>query len=272
MLKSNFREPALEKQIDGGYILWIETFPDSSPVNHANLKDQWFVSLALDGNIEVNRQILSKNFWSISYAKSSANLTIRPLSGKGHFLCIFLYEPTFLEYKVSALSQSGPVSSLIMDTVLGILSRISSQVSHPDIWIKSYLILLLTELCNANLKRSPFEFEEMRKVYHIVESLSGIANTQYPTPSQVIQRSQMQTHRFQRACLEMYGTSIQSIIQHLKMKKAFEDIVQKNRDVATTSTELGFTHSGNFVTAFRKHFGITPTFMFPFYRPSSTPF
>jgi AraC-like DNA-binding protein len=257
-----------EMQLPTATIIWIESFQFSKPVDFNNLDSCWILVFALNDNIEVNGKLLPPDSWSMYFAESLSPIHVRCPSGKGQSLVLELHENPYAEFNLKSMHQ-GAVSCPAMLSILEILYKSFGQPHYEEIWAEILTYKLLAELSHPIGRKSSFSFEEIKQLYRVVTSLANIDNSKYPMPSQLIESSKMPTHRFQRACLEIYGKSLQSILQHLKMKKAFDDILFKSRNPQTIAMDLGFKHYNNFTTSFRKYFEITPATASHYYDGSS---
>lgn len=266
-MESSSKENVLKKQIKAGNILWVESFIFVNPISFDYAKGDWLLTIAFNSPLELNGEVLPFDCWSIHYAESSGSGRVLSKSGKGQFLFISIHE-NYYDFNFNALKHQAPVSVSAMRCILNILSKAFGLDTYSEIWVENYLYLLLAELSHSKPQKSSFTFEEIKCVYGIVNSIEITKNPHFPKPSELVRLSQMPTHRLQRACLETYGLSMQSIIQHLKLKRAFEDIVYKKVDPSTSGFELGFKYYGNFVTAFKKYYGVTPASLASFYSGS----
>jgi AraC-like DNA-binding protein len=58
---------------------------------------------------------------------------------------------------------------------------------------------------------------------------------------------------------ELYGQSIHSYLQQLRLEKAQELLLTTRMTVTDITYEIGYSHVTHFTTLFRKEIGLTPT-------------
>ena len=62
-------------------------------------------------------------------------------------------------------------------------------------------------------------------------------------------------YEFQRT----YGMAVPEFVMHLRMKAAHEALLHTDQPLKRISYEIGYQHTSNFCTAFKRYFGRTPT-------------
>jgi AraC family transcriptional activator of pyochelin receptor len=58
---------------------------------------------------------------------------------------------------------------------------------------------------------------------------------------------------------QLFQISVYDYLQKERMERAYELLQQEGNTVASVAAAVGFSHPCNFSTAFRAHFGCTPT-------------
>jgi AraC-like DNA-binding protein len=185
----------------------------------------------------------------------------------GHFISILLHKNPYAEFITGGIQQEGGILSSMGYPLLKLISLMHTRTpgSHKERWVPAYIRLLFAELRREPLKKSSFRFTELKTVFDAVEELQT-TSSDFPAASELIVKTGIPKFRFEKSCQALYGQPIKKIIQHLKMKRGFEELVNRGKNVMFTHTELGYDHSENFTTAFHKHFGITPLQAVKFHR------
>ena len=57
---------------------------------------------------------------------------------------------------------------------------------------------------------------------------------------------------------QAFGMTISAYTRHLRMQRAKELLEGSGLSIVEVALEVGYSHSSNFATAFKRHFGIAP--------------
>nr|WP_269203853.1 AraC family transcriptional regulator [Pseudodesulfovibrio alkaliphilus] len=68
----------------------------------------------------------------------------------------------------------------------------------------------------------------------------------------------MSLSKANKAFKALYAISIAQYIQQCKMSYAYSVLVQRQLNVSECTFAVGYSNASHFITAFKKHFGITP--------------
>jgi len=220
----------------------------------------WILDLVYSGEVEFNSvALVSAGFWRLSHNHSFARSIRAGKGGHGEFLSIGLHENTYADRIFPEAEVTGAITTAMTYSIIKIVSSLKHDREKfgKNIWINCYVQLLINQLDISILSKRNYSCGEYKSVFYSISSLTKISDA-FPSPRELARQTGMSQSRFQKICLELYGQSAQKIIQHLKMRQACSAILKDRKTISKTSSELGYRHSPNFITAFRNHFCITP--------------
>lgn len=242
-------------------MLFAEQIEPGQLVKQRLPEPAWMLDFAFDGPFEIDGRRLSAGFWGISQCNAKQRVIKAIGPGKGDFFSVGIHKNPYADLEIQAFQKKGLFTASMAYPVLklisGILNNNNYKGSDKIKWTRTYINLLLIELSRDNTRKSPVSFGEFKAVYRTIEGLQE-DSMNFPLPSVLVIKSGIKKFRFQRTCLTLYGQSCQKIIQHLKMKQAIELILNSSKSIDRISSEFGYDHSPNFITAFHKHYGVTP--------------
>lgn len=100
--------------------------------------------------------------------------------------------------------------------------------------------------------------DEIQRLIKVEQSLIKDFSETPPTIEEFSKMVSMSSTKLKRSFKEMYGNSIYSYYQKLRMQKARELLLTGNYNIRQTAEEVGYINTANFITAFKKQYGILP--------------
>ena len=215
------------------------------------------IDFAPDQDLELNGVLIPAASWRMERYRAPQKKVLNTGTGTGHYFSITISENHYPEWGIDGYAQRGMLNVPIVFTLLKIINRVIKPQGHDEIWMEAYIHLLREQLEKPVTKKVGPRFVELKTIYEMGEGLNEL-NTNFPVPGELVRSSGLGINRFQKSFRECHGLSLQKMIQHLKMKRALESILLDGKSISHTSLELGYQHTANFITAFHKHFDITP--------------
>ena len=103
--------------------------------------------------------------------------------------------------------------------------------------------------------------DEMQRLIKVEQSLIKDFSESPPTIEEFSKMVSMSSTRLKRSFKEMYGNSIYSYYQKLRMQKARELLLTGKYNIKQTTEAVGYVNTANFITAFKKQYNILPAQM-----------
>jgi AraC-like DNA-binding protein len=100
--------------------------------------------------------------------------------------------------------------------------------------------------------------DEIQRLIKVEQSLIKDFSESPPTIGEFSKMVSMSSTRLKKSFKEMYGNSIYSYYQKLRMQKARELLLTGKYTIKQTSENVGYINTTNFITAFKKQYGILP--------------
>ena len=259
--------PAKTQQGASAVVFYAENISGGKSVTqHIDIKSTT-LDFALAESFETEGKTLKAGTWNLCQHTVHEREILNSGKNKGDFFSIELHENTYLAFFEKGYQKTGWFTKPMAYPILKLITLINSNNENGDknTWIQIYTHLIMVELRSDSFKISTNNFDEMKKIYRSVKRLHTLSSN-FPTPSELMQQSGVKPSRFQKGCLTLYGQPLQNIIRYLKMKQGFEEILENHKSIASTAYSLGYEHPDNFITAFHRHFSVTPMQVRKFYR------
>jgi AraC-like DNA-binding protein len=217
------------------------------------------LDFAFDGAFEINGTLLPASYWRSSECLIAERKIKTAGADSAYFFSVKLHKNPYSVCQKNGIAKEGLFTATMGYPILKLISEMENGNADDtqELRIASYTSLLLQLLDKEPLKKSAICFGELKTTYQHIEQLFACP-AKFPNPTDFIRQTGLKKFRFQRGCHALYGQPVRKIIQHLKMKQAFENIVANRKAIQLTSSVLGYRGSDNFITAFRHHFGVTP--------------
>jgi AraC-like DNA-binding protein len=100
--------------------------------------------------------------------------------------------------------------------------------------------------------------DEMQRLIKVEQSLIKDFSEAPPTIEAFSKMVSMSSTKLKKSFKEMYGNSIYSYYQKLRMQKARELILSGQHTIRQTAEAVGYINTANFITAFKKQYNILP--------------
>lgn len=100
--------------------------------------------------------------------------------------------------------------------------------------------------------------DEVQRLIQVEHLLVNDFTEMPPTIDQFSKMISMSTTKLKKSFKEMYGDSIYSYYQKLRMQKAKELLTSGRYNVKTAAEAIGYDNTSNFILAFKKQFNISP--------------
>ena len=94
-----------------------------------------------------------------------------------------------------------------------------------------------------------------------VSQARGILEENFETPPTISELSKqvgLSPVQLMRCFKQLFGMTVFDFAQALRMNKAKQLLEETDRTVTDIAFDVGYEYSSNFITAFKRHFGVTP--------------
>jgi len=214
------------------------------------------IDFALGESAVTDGRLLTAGTWRFSPCPGTIRGIKKAGRNKGCFFSVVIPLEDYGKLPVKKFPPRGVFTSPMAYPILKLISGPGAEdTRYHDPLTLFYIHSILVLLGDHSAKKPPVRFDELKSIY---EAMEGLHPMNFPTPSTLATQTGIKAFRFQKGCSALFGQSAQKIIQHLKMKQAFDDIQIHQKSIEETSIGTGYRHSLNFITAFHHHFGITP--------------
>lgn len=120
---------------------------------------------------------------------------------------------------------------------------------------------LLYQLLETTFKRNPSQFFTPFEIAHIHEArdvLESYISKKPPSIRSLARKVGLNEHKLKIGFKQYFNTSIFDWLIDRKMQHAKQLILTTNRPIKDICTMVGYPRTTNFITAFRRRFGMTP--------------
>jgi len=100
--------------------------------------------------------------------------------------------------------------------------------------------------------------DEMQRLMKVEQFLIKDFSEAPPTIEEFSKMASMSSTKLKKSFKEMYGNSIYSYYQKLRMQKARELLLTGNYTLKQTAEAVGYINTANFITAFKKQYQVLP--------------
>lgn len=113
----------------------------------------------------------------------------------------------------------------------------------------------------SNLINGEFKLtdDEIQRLIKVEQHLTGDFETVPPTIEDFSKMVSMSSTRLKRSFKEMYGDSIYSYYQKLRMQKAHELLLSRKYSIKEVAEAVGYINTSNFIAAFKKQYQKLPS-------------
>ena len=101
--------------------------------------------------------------------------------------------------------------------------------------------------------------DDIQRLIKVEQSLVKDFSELPPTIEEFSKMVSMSSTKLKKSFKEMYGNSIYSYYQKLRMQKARELLLSGKYNIRQTAEAIGYINTGNFITAFKKQYHVLPT-------------
>lgn len=134
---------------------------------------------------------------------------------------------------------------------------------HLSLYLRSKAVELLClvfqdiSLLEANyqLKQVPQkDIDSLNEVKAFIETnLRDV-----PSVPELAERFKLSESRLKSGFSSLFGMSIRQFLLGLRMQRAQERLAENQLNIDVIADQLGYRHTSNFISAFKRHFGMTP--------------
>ncbi len=139
--------------------------------------------------------------------------------------------------------------------------QISGPLRTSYIQSKAYELICLTLDRIKNLESQNYQHTASHQEQQQLEQVQKTLSEQYhhsPSISELSKQIGMSESKLKKSFKQFYGMTIGEQLQQLRMSQAQTLLGQHNKNISQIANELGYEHASNFITAFKRHFGLTP--------------
>lgn len=172
-----------------------------------------------------------------------------------------------LQKYLSLKTESFDIEKLDLDyqKLLDDLWRIDKDNPMKNIFLQNRVALLVERFfsrlyAKMDLLEGKFNLtdDEVKRLIKVEQLLVSNFSIQPPTIGEFSKLASMSITRLKKNFKDMYGDSIYSYYQKLRLQKARELLVTGKYNVRETSQAVGYTNPSNFIIAFKKQYKELP--------------
>ncbi|HUC82974.1 MAG TPA: AraC family transcriptional regulator [Flavisolibacter sp.] len=127
-----------------------------------------------------------------------------------------------------------------------------------DLKVREYLYVLLEQEVHPKKSRYRFTPYEEQQIHHAREILLSNLNKPPLTIRTLARQVALNEFKLKVGFKHFYHKGVFETFQEARMDRAKELLLNTNKAVKEISSLSGYPRPTNFITAFRKHFGLTP--------------
>lgn len=239
-----------------GYDL-IKQYKKGQKMRHRVKSPSLIMDIVLDEALEIDGIIVNAGSWRIDHQFDGIRTVVNRGNCNGYLISFTMPDNYFSERRFDAFLNKGKVTFPMFYMIFKMLSVKKGTGEAEGIRRELYARGLLSLIDDQGEKKINIRFDELRNIYAIGERLSGCTG-KLPVTDELVRLSGLTKTRFQTGFMALFGLSPQKMIQHLRMKRAYEKWMSQKERLSTISEAFDYVHAANFVTAFRAYYGFTP--------------
>lgn len=298
---SNYSQGIRELSLRSGFsiIMADNVAPDPKPKAFSFKKSPMVLSISLSGHGVVRfahaaaKEIhIRDNDLYIGYAPNCCGETIS--SGEqSHSSVMLMVDPRFLRDLYGApliASLPGPLRTIILQEEGGLyahsLPAPPQAVALADRMLRTSLNPELFKVfaCSAGLEmlcvvldhlqdkaqadQPPLSREDLHKLDLVRQRMENDIVTP-PSMQELCREVGMNEFKLKRGFKQAFGTTVFGHLQRQRVKTAYLSLVNDGKNVSECAWDVGYTNVSHFISAFKKHFGVTPGAVAKGYRVES---
>lgn len=134
----------------------------------------------------------------------------------------------------------------------------SHQLLYFELKVREILLHILKDGLNRNSKEPQFTPYEAARIHEAKEILETYIDKKPPTVRELSKMVAINEFKLKMGFRKFFNTSIFNLVTSLKMHRAKHLIQESSKPIKEIAAISGYPRTTNFITAFRKKFGITP--------------
>lgn len=146
----------------------------------------------------------------------------------------------------------------IINQILSCQYHESSRQFYLDLKARELLYHILESTFNRKSKDLYFTPWEISKIHEVKNILTEHIAKKPPSIRQLSRLVALNEFKLKTGFHQYFNTSIAQWMHEQKMQYSRDLILNTNRPIKEICTLVGYPLTTNFITAFRKHFGVTP--------------
>ena len=151
-------------------------------------------------------------------------------------------------------SMKGITEEIIQSTYDEATSRL-----YFEIKVRELLFQILEKAFSNKATEKPFTPWEKARIHEARKILESHVSSKPPTIKALSKSVALNEYKLKTGFKQLFGSSLFDWILELKMQNAKRQLLETNKPIKSIAADVGYPRTTNFITAFRKRFGITPS-------------
>ncbi|MDP4248670.1 MAG: AraC family transcriptional regulator [Bacteroidota bacterium] len=205
----------------------------------------------------------------IHYSPGEQMAEIEIDKNSGLLVISIVVGPGLMPIGGAPVKPGGTISGAMMRILLEMANENQKgQPSDPARFFALKLLLALATQPKDAHKACALSFSDARKVHDIMERVK-MPKEKDRSYIRLSDSSHLSLHLLKLGCRELYGTTIPQIEFRLTMEKSMRLLLSGTFSLQQISQMAGYGSRSNFITAFKRNFGITPYQLRDSFRPKT---
>jgi len=211
----------------------------------------------LNGSYFTDSELINENTY-IHYSPGDQPIEIKTDKDKGLLLISVTISPELLSNSDIPTKRRGAITGAMMKILLEIgTENKNAQISDPmRLSALRLLLILAAPLENVN-KPCALSYSNARKVHDAIERFQ-MPKEKERNYKGLLEYSNLHPYQFKMGCRELYGRSASQVEFQLNMERSIRLLLSETLSLEQISQIAGYGSRSNFITAFKRNFGITP--------------
>lgn len=155
-------------------------------------------------------------------------------------------------------SFSIPMMKEIMNQIIDCPYDKNTRIFYYDLKVRELLLQLLERTFKRNTSVYIFQSHEKTRIYEAKSILEKNIDKKTPTIKELCKLVALNEFKLKTGFKKYFSSGIFEFMMQQKMKKAKSLLLTTNKPIKEIASMVGYPRTTNFITAFRKIFGVTP--------------
>ena len=236
--------------VPNGFHVYVPE-PGNTPVSLCNDKKNFICFVALSGSFYLDHMEISENhfYWKIV---EPGNRIIKELKASPEItsqLLIINLDPEILPEQILRFPELNAAMNIQALKALVNLPIGNNKSAATSVTNRLTIDTFIYSTCfHLEKVKTTFTFAQIKMIHEWIEGL----NTRNRNVSRISKS------RFEQICKQLYRRSPKKLEREVIMQRSMEALINTSKTLDRLALESGYRSREFFITAFKKHFGISP--------------